>query len=71
MPGHADDRAGLRKDGLMLSFDDFAQLRQEICASAPASGGDDLPSLEIGLCVFLGDHAPASGGLMPLESCRA
>ena len=54
--------SGLRKDGLVLSHDDFEQLRREICASGPASAGDDLLGMEIDFDAFLGDHAAADEG---------
>jgi hypothetical protein len=59
--GSAAERADLREDGLMLSLDDFEQLRQEICASGPASVGDNLLGMEIDFCFFLGDRAYADG----------
>ena len=43
----------------MLSLDDFEQLRREICASGPASDGDNLLGMEIDFCAFLGDPAYA------------
>jgi hypothetical protein len=57
--GSAAERADLRKDGLVLSRDDFEQLRREICASGPASDGANLLGMEIDFCVFLGDPAYA------------
>ncbi len=56
---HADERADLRKDGLVLSLDDFEQLRREICASGPASYGEDLMGMEIDFDAFLDDDADA------------
>jgi hypothetical protein len=56
---HAADRADLRKDGLVLSRDDFEQLRREISASGPASDGDNLNGMAIDFDAFLGDHVYA------------
>jgi hypothetical protein len=39
----------------VLSLYAFEQLRQEICASGPASDGDNLLGMEIDFCAFLGD----------------
>lgn len=47
----------------MLSLDDFERLQREICASGPASNGDNLLGMEIDFCVYLGD--PAYGGEDP------
>jgi hypothetical protein len=43
------------KMDLMLGFEHFEQLRREICASGPASDGDNLLGMEIDFCAFLGD----------------
>jgi hypothetical protein len=43
----------------VLSLDDFEQLRREICASGPASGGDNLTGMEIDFEAFLDDPAYA------------
>lgn len=44
----------------MLNLDDFEQLRREICASGPASDGDNLLGMEIDFCAYLGDPAYAA-----------
>jgi hypothetical protein len=59
--GSALERAGLRKDGPVLSLDDFEQLRREICASGLASGGDDLLGMEIDFDAWLQGWADADG----------
>ncbi len=43
----------------MLNLDAFEQLRQEVCASGPASDGANLLGMEIDFCAFLGDPAYA------------
>jgi hypothetical protein len=44
---------------MMLSLDDFEQLRREICASGPASSGWNLAGMEIDFDAFLNDHVYA------------
>jgi hypothetical protein len=56
---HAAERADLRKDGLVLSLDDFEQLRREICASGPDSWDGDLEGMMIDFGFFLDDPARA------------
>ena len=53
---HAAERAGLRKDGLVLTSVDFEQLRREICASGPASRYGDLEGMHLDFAWHLGDH---------------
>ena len=43
----------------MVDPQEFEAIRAEICASGPASGGDNLVGFEIDACAFLGDPAYA------------
>lgn len=44
----------------MVSGDEFERIRTEICASGPASDGDNLLGMEMDCCAFLGDPAFAN-----------
>jgi hypothetical protein len=55
--GGVADRKDSREDSWVLSPDAFEQLRREVCASGPASDGDNLLGMEIDFCAFLGDRA--------------
>lgn len=46
----------------MLSLDDFERLLQDICASGPASDGDNLLGMETDFCAYLGAPACADEG---------
>jgi hypothetical protein len=41
----------------MISAEDFEKVRGEICASGPASDGDNLLGMEIDFCAYLGNPA--------------
>lgn len=43
----------------MVDPEEFETIRAEICASGPASDGDNLFGMEIDACAFLGDPAYA------------
>lgn len=43
----------------MVDPEEFETIRAEICASGPASDGDNLLGMEIDACAFLGDPAYA------------
>ena len=43
----------------MISAEEFDQVRREICASGPASDGDNLLGMEIDFCAYLGDPSDA------------
>ncbi len=49
----------------MVESDEFERIRAEICASGPASDGDNLLGMEIDCCAFFGDpsYADDSPGL--------
>lgn len=46
-------------DGVMVEPDEFEKLREQVCASGPASSGDNLLGMEIDACAYLGDPAYA------------
>jgi hypothetical protein len=39
----------------MIDADEFERLRAQVCASGPASSGDNLLGMEIDACAYLGD----------------
>jgi hypothetical protein len=43
----------------MVDPDEFETLRAQVCASGPASSGDNLLGMEIDACAYLGDPAYA------------
>jgi len=43
----------------MVGLEEFGRTRAEICASSPASDGDNLLGMEIDACAHLGDGAHA------------
>lgn len=43
----------------MVNLEDFESVREQICASGPASEGDNLLGMEIDSCAFLGDRTYA------------
>jgi hypothetical protein len=47
----------VREDALMVDGDDFERIRSEICASGPASDGDNLLGMEMDCCAYFGDPA--------------
>ena len=54
-----DDATPMREDACMVNSEDFETLRAQICASGPASEGDNLLGMEIDSCAFLGDSTYA------------
>jgi hypothetical protein len=52
-------------DACVVTVDEFERLRAEICASGPASSGDNLLGMEIDACAYLGDPAYAAGDPSP------
>ena len=55
----------VREDAAVVESDEFERIRAEICASGPASDGDNLLGMEIDCCAFFGDpsYADDSPGL--------
>jgi len=47
----------VREDAGMVDADEFERTRDEICASGPASDGDNLLGMEMDCCAYLGDPA--------------
>ena len=41
-------------DVRMIDPDEFEALRAQVCASGPASSGDNLLGMEIDVCAYLG-----------------
>jgi hypothetical protein len=50
----------VREDAAVVDGDEFERIRADICASGPASDGDNLLGMEMDCCAFLGDPAFAS-----------
>ena len=61
----ADKRSPMGDDSRMIDRDEFEAIRAEICASGPASEGDNLLGMEIDCCAYFGDpfYADDSPGL--------
>jgi hypothetical protein len=51
----ADERLRVREDSCVVEPAEFERVRAEICASGPASSGDNLLGMEIDSCAYLGD----------------
>jgi hypothetical protein len=52
----------VREDAGMVDPDEFESIRAEICASGPASNGDNLLGMEIDCFAFFGDPSYADDG---------
>jgi hypothetical protein len=50
----------LREDAAVVDGDEFERIRADICASGPASDGDNLLGMEMDCSAFLGDPAFAN-----------
>ncbi len=51
--------SSLRKNAAVVERDEFERIRSDICASGPASDGDDLLGMEIDCCAYFGDPSVA------------
>ena len=45
----------VREDVPVVDVDEFERIRAEICASGPASDGDNLLGMEMDCCAYFGD----------------
>lgn len=50
----------LREDAAVVESNEFERIRADICASGPASDGDNLLGMEMDCSAFLGDPAFAN-----------
>lgn len=55
----------MRKDACMVESEEFERLRAEICASGPASDGDNLLGMEMDAYAFLDSPLNALGDRVP------
>jgi hypothetical protein len=55
----------MRKDACMVNSEDFERVRADICASGPASGGDNLLGMEMDAYAFLDSPLNAHGDPVP------
>lgn len=55
----------MREDARMVDFEEFERVRADICASGPASDGDNLLGMEMDACAFLDSPLNAHGDRVP------